>query len=176
MIARATEFILWCCVCLCYYQRGESMGHSQWVSWSFLFLRLRSSIEFFRSRVYEANKHASWVIYFFLLVMKVPLPDLPLYVKSAMLGKLDQYLNCMILQAFLHGGVTPYSWSISFEILFPGLYTGMVAVTLWTICMSIVIHEWTRIFTEIRMQSLLQRDYAVHSCVQSSSYFLFSWR
>ncbi|PBK62584.1 hypothetical protein ARMSODRAFT_604007 [Armillaria solidipes] len=51
--------------------------------------------------------------------MLVSSPDLSQDDRSVIFGVLDQELNCTILRALLHG-----------------LYTGIVVVTLWTICMS----------------------------------------
>ncbi|KAK0429771.1 hypothetical protein EV421DRAFT_2042523 [Armillaria borealis] len=56
--------------------------------------------------------------------MLVSPPHLSQYDRSVIFGVLDQELNCMILQALLHG-----------------LYTGIVVVTLWTIFSS---PKWLR--------------------------------
>ncbi len=72
--------------------------------------------------------------------METPPPDLPQDVKSAIFDKLDQELNCIVLQALLHGKVTLFLKISLLNHHFAGLYTGIVAITSWSICM---LTSWT---------------------------------
>ncbi len=66
---------------------------------------------------------------------EVPVSDLSQDVKRLIFSTLDMNLNTEILQTFMHGKSVSASEVALLNIHFLGLYTGIVAVTLWTICM-----------------------------------------
>ncbi len=69
------------------------------------------------------------------LTMEVRPPDLSQDYKRIVFDELDMYLNTMILQALLYGKSILVPEVSLLNIHFSGLYTGIVSVTFWTICM-----------------------------------------
>lgn len=51
---------------------------------------------------------------------------------------LDMSFNQMMVQGLTHGEKSCYSFSRRYDATFPGLYTGIVIITLWTVGLAYI--------------------------------------
>ncbi len=93
---------------------------------SIILFKFRSSIKVFLSLVYVTTSILP-------SMLQAPPSDISQDDKNGIFVTLDVNLNSMVLQALLHSAFIPLLLKLSFWH-FVGLYTGIVAVTLWTIC------------------------------------------
>ncbi len=84
-------------------------------------------------------------------------PDISQDDKSVIFGTLNRNLNRLILQALLHGEAVPIPLFLKYLLnaCLAGLYTGIVTVTLWTMCMITDLNGYR--------DSLLNSEYSLFS-------------
>ncbi|PBK96135.1 hypothetical protein ARMGADRAFT_1077645 [Armillaria gallica] len=105
--------------------------------------------------------------------MEAPPPDLSQHDKSVILDSLDLTLNITILHASLHGiCLSPVPEVSLFNIYFEGLYTGIIAITLWITFTSTKRSQHAFLRAMIIMLYVLRTMSFMMICVHQSHAFI----